>query len=598
MAAAAVLTAALALAGCTPSQPVTVPRTSVTIAVSAPLTSLNALSRTGNQPTDISVAALTGDSFTSYDATPALHANPDFGTVKKLSSKPLRVKYTIAPDVTWSDGTPVDAADLLLSWAAGSGVLDTVKPKTNAAGTVTNPSAVRAGVYFDSAGAPGLDEVSKVPTVTDDGRSITLRFDHPVADWRRALPTPLVPAHVVMQQAFPSRHYDAAAAKRAMTRALQEFTVHTLAPISTVWSHGFDVDGATPARGLRLSNGPYVVSTITKDVVTLTANPRYTSGTRPRFEKVKLRVIPDPLKQVAALKAGDVDVISPPVSAAVLAALGTSSASVHTAPGGAYEHLDLSFDNGGPFDASRYAGNPDRARAVRQAFLKTIPLATMVADAAHALSSTVSARDSFLAMPAENGYRQITRHNGAQAYRSVDIAGAQRLLARSQVTTPVPVRILIPDGDPLRETEFQRIAASAARAGFTVVKAASAPSSASWRDRLGDGSYDAAVFAWAEHDLTVAGSQTVFAKGGSHNLNGFSSALVDTAFGDLANGAGADDRVTAYTRIDAALYADAYGLPVYQFPTVVAYDRRVGSVATHPLPPGLFGTIPAWSPRH
>jgi peptide/nickel transport system substrate-binding protein len=570
----------------------------VTVAVSDPFTSMNPSSRSGNQPTDIGIAALTGGSFSSYDATGTLRMNRGFGTVTRLSEHPLRVRYSVSANVTWSDGVQVDAADLLLAWAAGSGALNTVKPKTDSSGTVTNRAELRTGVYFDSAGAPGLDQVSKVPVVGRDGRSITMTFEHPIADWRRALPTPLVPAHTVMQQAFASRKYSPTEAKRTLIRALQGFNESVLAPVSTVWSDGFAVNASTPAKSFRVSNGQYSIVKVSADSVTLRANPNNDWNSKPGFEQVVVRVIPDPMKQVDALDSGAVDVIAPTISSAVLGRLRGSSATVHQGLGSTYEHLDLTFDNGGPFDPARYAGSADRARAVREAFLKTIPRGAMLAEARRSLSTKAVARDSFIAMPGEYGYARITASNGVDAFRTVDIAGATKLLASASVHAPVPVRLLFPTADPLRAAEFQLIVTSAAKAGFAVQNVSDA--STPWRDRLGDGSYDAALFGWSEHDLTVAGSKTVFGSEGSHNLSGYRSDAVDAAFADLAAGVGSETdagrRIASSAKIDTSLYRDAYGVPIFQFPSVVAYTRQVHAVKVGPLPPGLFATLPQWSP--
>ncbi len=39
----------------------------------------------------------------------------------------------------------------------------------------------------------------------------------------------------------------------------------------------------------------------------------------------------------------------------------------------AYDHVDLTFNNGGPFDPATYGGDEAKALKVRQAFLKVIP---------------------------------------------------------------------------------------------------------------------------------------------------------------------------------------------------------------------------------
>ena len=65
--------------------------------------------------------------FFYYDADLNQLNNDQFGTCTIDSLDPLTVTYTINEGVTWSDGTPVDGADLIIEWAAGSGVFNDAK---------------------------------------------------------------------------------------------------------------------------------------------------------------------------------------------------------------------------------------------------------------------------------------------------------------------------------------------------------------------------------------------------------------------------------------------------------------------------------------
>ena len=73
--------------------------------------------------------------FSYYDQDLNYINNDQFGTCTIDSLDPLTITYTINEGVTWSDGTPVDAADLLMAWAGQSGVFndaDTVVTETPA----------------------------------------------------------------------------------------------------------------------------------------------------------------------------------------------------------------------------------------------------------------------------------------------------------------------------------------------------------------------------------------------------------------------------------------------------------------------------------
>ena len=113
------------------------------------------------------------------DAEGEIQQNTSYGTYEKTSEDPLTVKYTVADDTTWSDGTPVDAADVLLAWAAGSGNLNTIaadKVKTDDATGL--PQNTKGKVYFDTS-SQGLPYVTKTPEISDDGKTLTLEYDKP-----------------------------------------------------------------------------------------------------------------------------------------------------------------------------------------------------------------------------------------------------------------------------------------------------------------------------------------------------------------------------------------------------------------------------------
>lgn len=214
--------------------------------------------------------------------------------------------------VKWADGAAVDGADLLLSWAANSGALNT--PGFDSA-NCTDPDSGRytklfpAGVvHFDGFSGNGLQLVTKTPAIGDDGRSLTLTYDHPFVDWELVFGVGL-PAHVVAERALgiegPAR------AKEALVTAIQKDDTAKLAKIARFWDTGFDFTTMPKDRSLVIGTGPYTLTGLSATGATLTANPEYRGDHRPRFERVELRFVTDPLAAVAALRAGEVDVISP-----------------------------------------------------------------------------------------------------------------------------------------------------------------------------------------------------------------------------------------------------------------------------------------------
>ena len=179
--------------------------------------------------------------------------NTSFGTYEVVNEDPLTVKYTVAEGVKWSDGTAVDAADLLLEWAALSRALDTpdfdpadfTDPDT---GEFTDafPTDV---VYFDSGATPtaGLGLVTETP---GDRRRRPLDHD----EVRRAVRRlgALVPVAAARSRASartPSASRTTPRPKQAVIDAIQNEDAAALAPISSFWNSGFNFTGSARRPG-------------------------------------------------------------------------------------------------------------------------------------------------------------------------------------------------------------------------------------------------------------------------------------------------------------------------------------------------------------
>jgi len=585
---AAVCGLALALAGCTPPSPV-VAGSTLTIGWVGSFTSSNATTLEGETPGNAAIAFLTGARFAGFDETGGIAPNDDFGTVTIESEDPLRVTYTVRDGVKWSDGEPVGAADLLLAWAAHSGALDTVKPERAPDGSIANEEDVRRGVFFDTGNAGwALRDVTKTPEVGDDGRSLTLRFDKPVAEPGLVFPQ-LVPAHAVMAHVLADRKLSASDAAEKLITAIRDRDKASLSAISSFWSSGLELAAAPEDASLTLSSGPYVIESYTASRVTLRANPAFTWGPLPRVERVTVRFFDTVEQERAALVAGEIDVMQAGATPELLEDLPTG-VRARVAAGAAYDHLDLTVRNGGPFDPASYGDDAAKALAVRQAFLAAVPRKALLDELIRPLQRDAVLRDSFVLPPGAPGYSGAAKAAGLAP--TADVERARSLLAQAGVAAPVTVRVLYPAGDARRAAEFEAIAASASAAGFTVVDA----SAEDWLDVLGDGSYDAAVFSWEPSALTVASLASVFATDGTRNLNGFTDARVDELLRALASQRDDRERERLLAEVDDRLSAEAYGVPLFALPVAVLSRDAVGGISPAPLPPFLLWGYERWQP--
>jgi len=589
-AAATVAAGALILSGCAAPQSEIVEGSSLSVAWNQPFYSYNGGTSFGNATANNNITYATLGGFNFYNDVPELVRDTSFGTIEKESDDPLVIKYTIADGVKWSDGTAVDAADLLLGWAAQSRALDTpdfdasefTDPDT---GEFTDdfPTDV---VYFDSGADPstGLGLVSATPEVSDDKKSVTMTYDEPFVDWELQLLPPL-PAHVVAQKALDIE--DDGEAKDAIYDAIQNDDKEALAAISSFWNSGFNFTEMPDDTDLVLSSGPYVITDFVADqYVTLTANPEYTGDHQPQVEEITVRFITDPLAAVQALQNGEVQVISPQATVDVAEALAALDVTVVGGYEGTYEHIDLQFDQ----SKSGHFNNP----LIREAFMKVIPRQEIVDKLIKPLQEDAEVRNSQVFLPGAEGYDDSVAENGSDAYADVDIEGATALLAEAGVTNP-EVCMLFSSTNPRRANEFLLIQQSGALAGFNVTDC----SSPDWGGLLGTpGAYDASLFGWQSTSLGVTnGPPPTFQTGGINNMNFYSNPEMDKLTIALGKEFDTDKQIDIQKEIDKLLWSDFYGVTIFQFPAVTAYDQTaIENISPSTLAPTIFWNIWEWSP--
>jgi peptide/nickel transport system substrate-binding protein len=576
--------AILLLGGCA-SSPDVITGSSVTVGVETQFSSYNIATVLGNSPTNAGIVAATNSAFTYYDNSGALVLDKSFGHYRKISDNPLVVQYTVADGVTWSDGTAIDAADLLLAWVAGSGAYDTTGLNI---GDYRDPLSGRFtadlpgdAVYFDSAADPlhpaGLALVTALPRMSDDRKSITLTYDRQFAGWETAFysaAAPALPAHVVAKGALGIS--DVQAAKDAVIRAITDRDTAALASISHFWNTGFTVSD-TANTALLVGSGPYLISRVTPgESVELTANARYSGAHPAGFQHVRVLYISNPLAAVQALSSEEVQVIAPAVTLDIVNAYQGSGQSVVTGVGSRFERLDLrvSGSKSGKFDDPR----------IRQAFLKTVPRQSILDSIIVPLAKDAALRDSLTLAPGATGYADSVAGNGSSAFAKVDIEGAKALLAQAGVGS-AEVCVLYDSSDARRVAEFALVKASAALAGFTVTDCGSA----NWKAVLGTaGAYDAVL-------SSVVPDAAAYGTGAPGNLVAYSNADVDGLVGSLDGTADPSARATILAMIDRLLFADFASLPLYSEPVMVAYDSRVVRNVTAPAS-GMPWDVWDWRP--
>jgi len=597
-----------------------------------PLLSFNTQSSRGNATANNNPLYLmglgNGGGFTYYDQDLNFVNNDNFGTCTIESLDPLSVTYRINEGVTWSDGTPIDAADLILNWAATSTNYNDADPVIAADGTTAEADADGAAVVLDAAGAPvadplvydadedgvldegftykpsegisfdaaseSLELVTQFPVVSEDGQAVTITWDSFYVDYQVGGLTVGAPAHVVAQNALGIA--DPMEAKAALIAAFEEDDAAAIKPISEFWNTGFDATSLPDDPALYLSAGPYVLTAYEEvSQMTFEVNPNYTWGPLPNVATIVYRIIGDPTAAVQALENEEIDIIQPQATADILTqvtALEDRGIVVDTGNTGTYEHVDLVFDNGGPFDPATYGGDAATALAVRQAFLKTVPRQEIIDRLIVPLNPEGALRDSFTTVPGAPTYEAIASENGSADWAAVDIEGAQALLDEAGVAGPIDVRFLFAADNPRRLNEYELIRDSAAQVGFNVIDG----SSPTWGQDLDNNSlYDASLFGWQTTAVAVADSEANFVTGGQNNYGHYSNEVVDSLYEELKATTDPAAQQQLLLEVEQQLWSDGFGVTIFQHPGITAYNGTyVSGVSDIAIAPTVFWNFWEW----
>lgn len=579
---AIVATAALALAGCSTSGGSEVQSgTSISVAQNGAMTTMNALTATGYATYNSNISYMFQSTFNYYDDKPKLVKNTQFGTYKVESTSPLTIKYTINDGVKWSDGVPVNASDMLLAWA--SSITKYNKDKVNF-------GSVNAG--------SGTDLITKTPTISDGGRSMTVIFDKPYVDWEPVTAlNPNLPAHIAWELAGIDKK-TGTDAQQALIKAIQDNNTADLAKVADAWKNKWNFTTTPADKRLLVTDGPYEVVKLTKQYVTLQANKDFNWGPKPKIEKITVRFIPDQTAQVQALQNGEISVLYGQATADTVKALkGLKGVESTTTPTATFEHVDLTFNNGGPFDAKTYGGDAQKALEVRQAFFKVVPRQEMLDRLIKPLAENATLDDSSLFIPGQDGYAEAAKNNGSSEYQKVDVAAAKDLLAKAGVTAPITVRFAYANDNPRRQGEFQLIQASAKAAGFNVTDVGK-PTDQFFDPTVGIGSgkyqYDATVFAYQLTSSTVTQSEANTTTGNAYNYQGYSNPAVDQLWSQAKVAKDIPSAVPLQQKIDAYLWKDASTLTLYQLPDVSAWSTKISNVKDAPYAPNIFWNFWDW----
>lgn len=600
---AAAASAALAVSLLTPAQAAT--RSTIVIHDTNSLTSFNSGTPDTNLTINSKVGNLSGIGFYYINDKKNVVRNTTFGDFKivKNNATDFRIQYTVNKGLVWSDGTPINAVDLLLSHVLSS-----------------NKYSIEAGLgdpdgdnvpAFNSNGYGGTysDNIVGQPVLSADKMSVTLQFKQKIANWDLYGPGPS-PVHTLVLLAEGKKGLqsvkDNEAARDRFLAAYTSKNTAVLKSIGKVWSEAYNItevnDKTNPL--LFVGNGGFLVdSAVTKSSVTLKVNPKYNSGPKlsGTIDTVIFKFISDGTAASQALANGELDVYSgQPTADAVAALKKLSNVNLIGGINACYEHWDTRVGNapGQPEYNGIFKGHGGKGADLRRAFLLSIPREEINEKLIKPINPNAPILGSTFIAPGYEGYERLVANNGSGYYvgpQDVLNAKAARLLKKhypsASPSNPVKVNVLVPGNNPRRAAEFALAKANALKVGFDLV----GDVQASWSPKIQLSTYDAQFFAYCPSAVTQAGSNANFQIGGGNNRNGISLPNLDAILNKLQ--LPMDNRTYISTIIQAERIIHQEGLTsgVFLHPAVTAVNKNLKGIKPSPLSDDVVWNWWEWS---
>jgi len=589
-------------------------RSTVVLLSQGDITSLNSGTSDNNTAYNTQVGSLTGMGFTYYDNNANLVMNTKFGTMKiiKKEAKDFQIQYDVTKGQTWSDGTKIDAVDLLVTHIVASS-------KYSKAAGLGDPSNADTKPAFDSGSYGGAydDNVVGEPKLSNGNMTLTVKFAKPLPDWELLAPGPS-PVHAMSLIADGKKGLQTAAVNTAAkAKFLKDFTSKNsanLKKIGALYTKGYDVTKVDKDTNplLLISNGGFIVSKFTfGDSMTFVRNPKYNSGpamaTKNPIKTVVIKIIQENTAMIQALRNGDIDVYynTLPTGNDKITLDAMPNVTTKTAVGGGYSIFHLRTDTGfGNTDvySGPFAGNSQRAKDLRKAFLLATPRAQMVQNLVAPVKPDSTPLNSQFVFQGTTAYNTITKASGVdvfskgtQAERTAQALALVKKYYPTASDTVAPVKIkFVHATTTLRSALAKLVQAEAKNAGFDVELF-------SIGDLFGTKSnqsatYDVIMHGFSLSSISQANGVSIYKSDGGNNVWGWNDSTVDALAKSLESDILTPAEVTAKrAAIEKIVVANAWGLPLYANPNITAYNKALKGIKTAPVGNNITWNYFEWS---
>ncbi|MEU6262901.1 ABC transporter family substrate-binding protein [Saccharopolyspora shandongensis] len=456
-----------------------------------------------------------------------------------VSQNPTVVEYAISPQAVWSDGTRISSDDFeYLRNVSDRKICPTCK-------------------IYNRSGFEDVDRFEAAP----DKASFKVTFKRNFVDWKALYSFSIFPAHIMRQ------HGD-----------LAESFNNYLSRTMPTWS-----------------GGPYIIDSYREGVdLTLKPNPKW-YGKPVNLQKVTFKVISDAAQIPIALSNGEIDVATPQPQVDLpqtLSSLADANIGFQMSEGLYFESFVLNLSDPVLKDV-----------AVRRAIFTALDRQQLTAKTVGQIDPNVKPLGSIMVMHQQEGYEDKTKD---LKLGLGDVEGAKAILRDAgyrwdgtALVQPNGERVpqltcVFTAGNALRRDECEILSTAGAALGIPITAVTTNSLGETLTEAQGT-TYDFAAAAFLGSPL-VATNAFRFTTGQGYNYHNEDD-VVDQGIRKAIESSSPEDAVRAVNEADRALVNDVWILPLYQQPSIVAFNKRLANVRGNDTWAGLTYNIEEWGIR-
>ncbi|WP_034268238.1 ABC transporter family substrate-binding protein [Actinospica robiniae] len=463
-------------------------------------------------------------------------------SASQTSSSPQTVVYKIQPNAVWSDGTPINADDFVYNWQVQNG---------------TDPNIAAASTT-------GYSNIQSV-TGSDNGKTVTTVYKTPFGDWK-SLFINMYPAHIAKQHGNNEQSFN--------------------------WFQ----TNPPPVSG-----GPFVVSSVSADKtsVILKRNPKWYGKAVP-LDQVTFRAITDAAQEPTALQNHEVDGIYPQPETNLVNQLKNMGSTItyKIDAGLGFEHIDFNLKNSA-------LGNATWGKTLRTAMFTATDRNAILSKTIQQFQSSAVPLNSRMFVQGQNGFQDNVTQFGlgtgnlSKAQQELTSAGFKNVgSGKGGLTAPdgskIPTfQMKYTVGNQIRLDTCSLFASEMAQLGINVAVTPTDNLGATLTQTGGNG-YDIVDFAWVNTPFPASANQPLYTTGGGGNFGGYSNKNVDTWLATAASSSDSATQISNLNKADQQISQDAYTLPLYQKPTLIAFNPNLVNVRDNATSMGPTYNVGQW----